>query len=536
MWNQVYTPVSGSLGLSAVCAALPIFIMLLMLAVLRTAAWKAALAGVLAAMAVGGFVYGMPWGLLLNATVYGAAFGLFPIAWVVFWAIALYRLTVDTGQFDIIRASIGGLTRDRRLQALLIAFAFGAFIEGASGFGTPVAVASAMLVGLGFSPFYAAAICLIANTAPVAFGAIATPIITLASVTGLPLPVLSAGVGRICAPIALFLPAYLMLVLGGRKTLQAVWPAALVAGLCFAVTQFLVSNYVGAYLTDILSSIVAIVGLVLLLRVWRPRDDQPADVTPAPGTVTSGVLRAWTPYIFLVIFVLLWGYAPFKAILDKASVSFVWHGLDGQIQRLPPAVAKAGPYPAKFNLNLLSASGTAVLFALVVAALALRVPAAKVVGCVARTARDLSLSILTIALVLALAYLMNYSGATATLGLAFAASGVAFPFFSAYLGWLGTFLTGSDTSTNALFGNLQVVTANKLGLSPALMAAANSSGGVMGKMISLQSISVAAAATGMAASEEAKLFRFTLKHSIFLAGVVGLIVLAYAYVVPHWGV
>jgi lactate permease len=537
MWDQVYAPVSGSLALSAVCAALPIFIMLLMLGVLRTAAWKAALAGVATAILVAAFVYHMPWHLVISATVYGAAFGLFPIAWVVFWAIALYRLTVDTGQFDIIRKSIGGLTQDRRLQALLIAFAFGAFIEGASGFGTPVAVASAMLAGLGFSPFYAAAICLIANTAPVAFGAIATPIITLAGVTGLPLEVLSSGVGRICAPIALFLPAYLMLVLGGRKALAAVWPAALVAGVCFAATQFYVSNIIGPYLTDILASIAAIAGLLVLLRVWRPAGPHSADTARTDtGIATGTILRAWSPYILLVIFVLLWGYTPFKAWLDKASVSLLWHGLDGQIQRLPPAVAKAGPYPAKFNLNLLSASGTAVLFALVCSALVLGVPAGKLIATVGRTARDLSKSILTIAAVLALAYLMNYSGATATLGLAFATTGLAFPFFSAYLGWLGTFLTGSDTSTNALFGNLQVVTANKLGLSPALMAASNSSGGVMGKMISLQSISVAAAATGMPASEEAKLFRFTLRHSIFLAGVVGLIVLAYAYLVPGWGV
>ncbi len=537
MWNQVYAPVSGSLALSAVCAALPIFVMLLMLGVLRTAAWKAAVAGVVTAILVAGVVYEMPWRLVLSSTLYGAAFGLFPIAWVVFWAIALYRLTVDTGQFDIIRRSIGALTQDRRLQALLIAFAFGAFIEGASGFGTPVAVASAMLAGLGFSPFHAAAICLIANTAPVAFGAIGTPIVTLAGVTNLPLGVLSSGVGRICAPIALFLPAYLMLVLGGRKALRAVWPAALVAGLCFSVTQFFVSNFIGPYLTDILASIAALAGLLLLLRVWRPADQRAADAALEDTGMPAGtILRAWSPYILLVILVLLWGYAPFKALLDQATVSFPWHGLDGQIQRLPPAVAKAGPYPAKFNLNLLSASGTAVFLAMLCAAVALRVPVGKVVATISRTARDLTMPMLTIAAVLALAYLMNYSGATATLGLAFAATGVAFPFFSAYLGWLGTFLTGSDTSTNALFGNLQVVTANNLGLSPALMAAANSSGGVMGKMISLQSISVAAAATGMPPSEEAKLFRFTLKHSVFLAGVVGLIVLAYAYVVPGWGV
>jgi len=539
MWNQVYAPLGGSLALSGLGAALPIFVMLLLLAVLRTAAWKAALAGVLTALFVAGVLYGMPWKLALNAALFGAAFGLFPIAWVVFWAIALYRLTVATGQFDIIRASIGGLTRDARLQALLIAFAFGAFIEGASGFGTPVAVASAMLAGLGFSAFNAAAICLIANTAPVAFGAIATPIVTLASVTALPIGALSAGVGRICAPVAVFLPAYLMLVMGGRRALAAVWPAALVAGLCFGITQFLVSNFLGPYLTDILSSFVAITGLVLLLRVWRPRDEQAADAAlghAARGAATATVLRAWTPYILLVFFVLLWGYAPFKALLDTSSVGLLWHGLDGQIQRLPPAVAKPGPYAAKFNLNLLSASGTAVLFAYLCAALALRVPLGRTLAIVLQTARELSLSILTMALVLALAYLMNYCGATATLGLAFAATGVAFPFFSAYLGWLGTFLTGSDTSTNALFGNLQVVTANRLDLSPALLAASNSSGGVMGKMISLQSISVAAAATGMAAQEESKLFRFTLKHSLLLAGIVGLIVLAYAYLVPAWSV
>src|SRR5947208_1853993 len=272
MWNQVYAPVSGSLALSAVCAALPIFVMLLMLGILRTAAWKAALAGVVTAILVAGFVYGMPWRLVFSSTVFGAAFGLFPIAWVVFWAIALYRLTVETGQFDIIRASIGGLTQDRRLQALLIAFAFGAFIEGASGFGTPVAVASAMLAGLGFSPFQAAAICLIANTSPVAFGAIGTPLVTLAGVTNLPLGLLSANVGKICAPVSLFVPTYLMLVMGGTSALRAVLPGAVVCGVAFAATQVLVSTYIGPYLTDILASLVAIVSLLILLNVWRPAD------------------------------------------------------------------------------------------------------------------------------------------------------------------------------------------------------------------------------------------------------------------------
>jgi len=529
MWNQVYTPVHGSLALSALCAAFPIVVLLLALGVFRMSAWKSGLLGLLAAIIVAIAVYGMPVNLVVRTTAYGATFGLFPIAWIVFWALALYRLTVDTGQFEIIKNSVGHLTQDRRLQALLIAFAFGAFIEGASGFGTPVAVAAAMLSGLGFSPFQAAAICLIANTSPVAFGAIGTPLVTLAGVTNLPLAVLSADVGKICAPVSLFIPAYLMLVMGGTSALRAVFPAALVCGLSFATTQFLVSTYIGPYLTDILASLVAILSLLVLLAFWRPSDTTVDTVHLPPRAERAQVLRAWSPYILLVIFVLLWGYTPFKALLDKASLSIAWPGLDGAIQRLPPVVAKAAPYPAKFNFNILSASGTSALFATVCAALFLRVSFRQFVTSVGRTARDLAFSILTIASVLALAYVMNYSGATASLGLAMAATGPLFPFFGALLGWLGVFLTGSDTSANALFGNLQVVTANNLGLDPALMAAGNSSGGVMGKMISLQSISVAAAATGMPPSDEARLFGFTLKHSVFLACIIGLVVTAYAY-------
>jgi len=294
-------------------------------------------------------------------------------------------------------------------------------------------VAAAMLTGLGFTPFYAAAICLVANTAPVAFGAIGTPLVTLAGVTNLPLPVLSAEVGRICAPVSLFIPAYLMLLMGGLKALRAVWPAALAAGLCFAATQFLVSNYIGPYLTDILASLTTMLGLVALLQLWKP-SDVPA-TSAAPASIPTGrLLRAWSPYILLVICVLLWGYAPFKALLDKATVVFSWPGLDGQIQRLPPVVAKPSPYAAKFTLNLISASGTSALVAMLLSAVVLRVPPGKVLGIIGRTARDLALSILTIACVLALAYVMNYSGSTATLGLAFAATGALFPYFSAMLG------------------------------------------------------------------------------------------------------
>jgi lactate permease len=534
MWQQVYLPVGGSLLWSALVAAIPIFVMLLALGVLRLPSWLSALLGLASVVIIAIRVYQMPTPLLLQATLYGAVSGLFPIAWVVFWAVALYRLTADTGQFEIIKSSVGRLTSDRRMQALLIAFAFGAFIEGATGFGTPVAVAAAMLTGLGFSPFYAAAICLLANTAPVAFGAIGTPLVTLASVTGLPLADLSAEVGRICAPIALFIPAYLVVVMGGARALAAVWPGALVCGLCFAITQFTISRYLGPYLTDILASLAAIIGLALLLRVWKPKDKESAEPAPTGPSLSAGViLRAWSPYILLVVLVLLWGAAPVKAWLDQATLKFPWPGLDAQITRIPPVVAKAGPYAASLTLALVSAAGTATMLATFLAAPLLGVSLGRLAGIIGRTFKELALTILTIASVLAIAYVMNYAGLTATLALAFAATGVAFPFFSAALGWLGVFLTGSDTSSNALFGNLQVVTAGTLGLSPTLMAAANSSGGVMGKMISLQSISVAAAATRMPREEEGKLFRFTLGHSILLASVVGALVTVYAYL-PHF--
>ena len=530
IWTHQYSPMGGSLALSAVVAALPILTLVVLLAGLRRPSWQAAIGGLLAAAAVALWVYGMPAGLVIGAIGYGAAFGLLPIGWTIFWAVALYRLSVETGQFEIIKNSIGRLTPDRRLQALLIAFAFGAFIEGASGFGTPVAVASAMLTGLGFAPFYAAAICLLANTAPVAFGAIGTPLVTLAGVTGLPLATLSADVGRICAPVSVFIPAYLMLVMGGVAALRAVFPAAAICGVFFAATQYLVSRYVGPYLTDILASIAATAGLVVLLRVWRPRDGLAISPPPHLGVSFGTLTRGWAPYIFLVVFVLLWGMEPVKAVLNKATVAFAWPHLDGLIGRVPPAVAKAGPYPAKYSLALLSASGTPALIALLATALLEGMSPRRVAASIGRTAQDLALPVLTAVAMLALAFLMNYSGATATLGLAFASSGPLFPFFSALVGWLGVFLTGSDSSSNALFGNLQVITAQRLGLSPELMAASSSSGGVMGKMISLQSIAVAAAATGLPAEDEARLFRFTLKHSIFLASVIGLLVTVYAYV------
>lgn len=537
MWEQNYTPLAGSVGWSALAAALPLFVLLYLLGVRRTAAWAAALSGLAAAAAVALLVYGMPARMAIGAVLYGAAFGLFPICWIIFWAIFLYRLTVETGHFEIIKDSIGSVTPDRRLQALLIAFAFGAFVEGAAGFGAPVAVAAAMLTGLGFSPFYAAGICLLANTAPVAFGSIGIPVITLAGITGLPVEKLSAAVGRICAPVSVIVPSYLVLVMGGWRALGGVLPAALGCGVTFAGVQLYASNYLGPELTDILSSLAAIGACLAAARLFHPRNEfvcEGAEAALRPRHGARAVLKAWSPYILLVVCVLAWGRADIKAVLNSYTVTVEWPWLHNAVAQMPPVAAQRSPYAARYALQWLSAAGTACLLACLLAAAVLRAPLGLLRRVLRETASQLAKPVLTVASVLGLAFLMNYSGATATLGLAFAATGAAFPFFSALLGWVGVFLTGSDTSANALFGNLQVVTARSLGLNPVLMAASNSAGGVMGKMISLQSIAVAAAATGMAAAEESRLFRFTLRHSVALASLIGLLVMGYAYLMPHW--
>ena len=531
MWPQTYAPVAGSLQLSALVAVIPVFVVLVLLGVFRKPAWVAAIAGFIASAIISVAVYNMPFVLAVSSALYGAANGMLPIGWIVFTAILLYRVTVDTGKFDIIKDSLGSVTSNRSMQALLIAFAFGAFIEGAAGFGTPVAIAAAMLAGLGFPPFLAASICLLANTAPVAFGSIGTPLVMLQRVTNLPMDALSADVGRLCAPISLILPSYLMLVMGGWPGLRAALPASIVCGVVFGGVQFLVSSYLGPYLTDILGAISAMGALLLLLKFWTPAGDEKRTKSRhTPGEI----FLAWSPYFLLVIFVLLWGSATTKAILDKATVIIPWPGLHNLITRMPPITPKPSPYGAPYTLNLLSASGTSCLFAVFASALVLRVSPPRLARLTWLTAKQLALPLLTIASVVALAFIMNYSGQTATLGLVAAKTGGAFPFFSTLLGWLGVFLTGSDTSANALFGTLQVVTANQLGLNPVLMAAANSSGGVLGKMISLQSIAVAAAATGMARSEESSLLRFTLKHSVFLVCLMGLLAMFYTYVVPSW--
>jgi lactate permease len=545
VWNQHYLLFGQTLGISAFIAAMPIFALLLLLGVLRKPAWVAGLTGlaVTLVLALGG--YHMPAAPAISAALHGAAFGLFPISWIVYWAIALFRVSVETGKFEIIKASVGRLTSDPRLQAILIGFAFGAFVEGAAGFGTPVAVAAAMLTGLGFSPFNAAAICLLANTSPVAFGSIGIPVITLAGITGLPVERLSADVGRLCAPISLIIPAYLILAMGGRKALKGLLPAVVAAGATFAAVQFTVSNFIGPQLTDILSSLAAMGAVILLLKFWRPAVEpnaivRAAIVGPSASTQQNGstpthysgreVFNAWLPYVFLVLFVLLWGFKPWQAVLNSVSFPIHWPALHNVVQRMPPVIPHPAPYAAVFNMNWLSASGTSCMFATILSALVLKMHFSAFCRLLGSVTRQLILPTVTVTSVLAMAFLMNYCGATGTLGLAFSATGKVFPFFSALLGWIGVFLTGSDTSSNALFGSLQVVTADRLGLSPALMAATNSSGGVLGKMISLQTIAVAAAATQMSVPDQARLFRFTLKHSILLAAVVGCLAMLYTYV------
>jgi lactate permease len=564
MWQQNYTPVAGSLGVSALLAALPVLVLFVMLGVLRKPAWMAAVAALASALVVALGVYRMPVPLALAATLYGAATGLFPIAWIVFTAIMLYRLTVDAGKFEIIKDSVGGLTSDRRLQAMFIAFAFGAFIEGAAGFGSPVAISGAMLAGLGFSPYFAAGICLLANTAPVAFGSLGIPVTTLATVTGLPVAALSAMVGRLCAMMSVIIPGYLVVVMAGRRRALEVLPAIVACGLSFAGTQLFVSNVLGPELTDILSSLAAIVVMVLVIHFWKPKTilrlpgEHPA--VAVAHHAPREVFLAWSPYLLLVVFMLIWGVPSLKLGLNRWTDGLLpaWMptvaaasptkavgqlnrlavpGLHNLITQLPPVRAKPTPYAALYELNWLGASGTACLFAIFAAALVLRIPPRRVWKAYVDTFRQLRLAMVTILSMLGLAFLMNYSGMTSTMGLALATTGFAFPFFSAVVGWMGVFLTGSDTSANALFGNLQVVTAHTLGLNPVLTASVNSAAGVMGKMISVQSIAVAVAATGMSREDESRLFRFTIKHSVLLMLVMAIFSMLYAYawpsLVPH---
>ncbi|WP_207479634.1 L-lactate permease [Arenibaculum pallidiluteum] len=553
MWSQVYDPF-GSSVLSTLFAALPVAVLLGLIAFAHMQAHLAALITLVIALAVAILGFTMPAGMAFQATILGALTGLFPIGWIVLNVIFLYRLTVENGSFRVLQDSIAGITPDRRLQLLLVAFAFGAFFEGAAGFGTPVAVTGAILIGLGFSPLAASGLSLIANTAPVAYGALGTPIMTLAAVTGLDAFELGAMAGRQLPFFSVLVPFWLICAFAGFGGMLQIWPAILVCGVAFAVPQFLVSNYHGPWLVDVVAALVSMGCLVAFLRVWQPRTvwtspalrgrhdpsagPQPSSVgaaaTPtgfqrhAPGAV----LRAWVPWIILCVFVFVWGTQTFKDLVNPLFFPrFTMEGLHNLVQKVPPVVARPTPEAAVFGFNILTMTGTGIFLAALVSGFVMGYTPARLLRAYGQTLWVVRYSLVTIAAMLALGTLTRYSGVDATLGLAFAGTGLLFPFFSALLGWLGVALTGSDTASNVLFGGLQRITAEQLGLSPTLMAATNSTGGVMGKMIDAQSIVVASTATGWF-GHEGEILRYVFWHSIVLACMVGGLVMLQAYVYP----
>jgi lactate permease len=551
MFSQVYNPLSSTL-LSALVAAIPIVVLLGAIAFLHIKAHVAAVLGLVASLAVAIFVFGMPAQMAGMSAVFGAAYGVMPIGWIILNLIFLYQLTVEKGYFDILRNSIGAVTRDRRLQLLLIAFAFGAFFEGAAGFGTPVAVTGAILIGLGFRPLAASGLSLIANTAPVAYGALGTPVIALAGVTGLDLFQLSAKIGQQLPWFSLIVPFWLIWAFAGFRGMLGIWPAVLIAGVFFAVPQFLISNFHGPWLVDIVSAIVSMTALTLFLRIWHPKQLWLA--TERPGNNSAGpvnnpipvadteasaplshpnagdTIKAWLPWILLSVFVFVWGIPQFKAFMDGLfGPKFPVAGLDKLVQKMPPVVAKPSPEAAVYSFGILSATGTGIFFAAIVGGLVMGCSFSTLLRTYWRTLKLVRFSLLTIACMLALGYVTRYSGTDAAMGLAFAQTGVIYPFFGTLLGWLGVALTGSDTASNVLFGGLQKITAQQIGLDPILMAAANSSGGVMGKMIDAQSIVVASTATRWY-GHEGDILRFVFFHSIALASLVGILVTLQAYV------
>jgi lactate permease len=545
MWNQVYNPL-GNAPLSTVAAAIPVVTLLVLLASGKVKAHIAALIALLAAILVAIFIFTMPAGLAIRASVLGAAIGFFPIGWIVLNVIFLYRLTVEKGAFETLQQTIGGVTTDRRLQLLLIAFCFGAFFEGASGFGTPVAVTGAALIGLGFSPLAASGLSLIANTAPVAYGALGTPIAGLASVTGLDPYVLGAMVGRQLPFFSLIVPFWLIWAFAGWRGMIAIWPAILVCGVSFAIPQFLISNYVNPWIVDIGASLISMACLIGFLQLWQPKelwtspalrshDDSAATLSRAPPTSTRKPTRAqvWaalTPWIIVCAILLVWGTGWFKGLVNPI---FTWNypveGLDNLVQKVPPVVAKPGAERAVFSFTYLSFTGTGMLIAAIISGFVMGFSPGRLVKAYGETVKVVSYSLITISAMLAIGTLTRFSGLDATLGLAFAGAGVLYPFFGTLLGWLGVALTGSDTASNVLFGGLQKITSEQLGLSPILMSAANSSGGVMGKMIDAQSIVVASTATNWF-GHEGSILRYVFWHSIALACLVGILVMLQAYV------
>jgi lactate permease len=581
-WTQVYDPF-GRWELSTLVATLPILVLFGLLAGLKVKPHWCAIAGALTAVTVAVLFFKMPLILAAASFGYGVAFGLLKIAWIVLAAVYLYDISVETGQFEIMKESVAGITADRRLQVLLVAFCFGAFIEGAAGFGAPVAIAGAFMIGLGFRPFHAAALNLIANTAPVAWGAIGTPVHTLAAVTALPESDLNAMIGRILPFTAVIVPFWLVKTMVTWKETFEVLPAILVVGISFALTQFLWSNYGDSNLVDIMGGVVSIIAVVGFLRFWKPKkiwrfdyDDKSPSLAPPSGEISdqvggewaankfdgyvkprsytaAQVLRAWMPFAILSLFVLFWGLPSIKLAMNRATTpSFRVILPDGKprpgppgwdvpylhnaVYRAAPVVAKPTAEPARYDLNWLSATGTGCFFAALVSGLLLGLSPLKLMKIFWRTLVRMRLAMIAISFMLGLGYVTRYSGLDAVLGLAFTRTGWLYPFFGTFLGWLGVALTGSDTSSNALFGSLQRITSQQLGIDPILMCAANSAGGVMGKMVDAQSITIATAATEQVGNEGV-IFRFVAWHSVALGAIVGIIVLLYAYVfssaVPH---
>jgi lactate permease len=558
VWHQNYLPLD-SIGLSALAAGGPIILFFVCLALFRVKGHIAAALTLALSLVIAVTIYGMPLGMAFASALYGFFYGMWPIAWIIVATVFVYKVAVRSGQFDIIRSSITGLTDDRRLQMLLIGFSFGAFLEGAAGFGAPVAITAALLVGLGFNPLYAAGLCLIADTAPVAFGALGIPVIVAGQVSGLDPFSIGAMAGRQLPFMSIFLPFWLVYIMDGKKGLRETWPAALVAGGSFALTQYLTSNFLGPELPDVASSIVSLVSLGLFLKMWQPKiafapavsgsgtaalGAGPSGMTgmaggfggvrtPSPFPMST-ILQAWSPFLFLTATITVWGLGGFKALfgpkglLAATTLSFHMPFIDRLIIRGAPVVATPTPLDVVFRLDLVAATGTGIFLAALIAIVFLRMPAKTALDTFAETLRELRRPILSIGLVLAFAFVENYSGMSVTMALLLAKTGTAYPLFAPLLGWLGVFLTGSDTSSNALFAALQATTAHQIGVSDILLVAANSTGGVAGKMISPQSIAIACAAVGLI-GRESDLFRFTLKHSIGLAIIAGIITLSQAY-------
>ena len=546
-WQQIYDPMCN-IWVSSAIALIPIIFFFLALAVFRMKGSVAGTITVVLALLVSLFAYQMPTMMALASLVYGFFYGLWPIAWIIIGAVFLYKVSVKTGQFDIIRSSILSITEDQRLQMLFVGFAFGTFLEGAAGFGAPVAITAALLVGLGFKPLYAAGLCLIVNTAPVAFGAMGIPIIVAGQVSGVETMEISQMVGRqlpFMVPIVLF---WIMAIMDGWRGVKETWPAVIVGGGSFALAQYLTSNFVGPELPDITASIASLVSLTILLKYWQPKhifrfaneDDSMSENLAEQKQQKyslAQIAKAWSPFAILTVMVTIWSVKPFKDLFTKDGalhdlvISIKVPYLHQMIQKMPPVVAEVKDYDAIYKFDWFSATGTAIIIAAIITIIFLKMKPKEAVVTFAETINELKIPIYSIGMVLAFAFIANYSGMSATLALALAHTGQAFTFFSPFLGWLGVFLTGSDTSANALFGALQATTAQQIGVPEVLLVAANTSGGVTGKMISPQSIAIACAAVGLV-GKESDLFRFTVKHSITFTVMIGIIITLQAYVFP----